>query len=56
VSNDGGFDAFGFASFKDGIVGDVILPIDLEQLMELLFMKLLVFFTSGRYSVHVSQP
>jgi len=40
VSNDDGFDAPGPASFKDGIVGDVILPIDLEQLMELPFMKL----------------
>jgi len=43
VSNDNGFDAPGHGSFKDGIVGDVILQIDFEQLAELLFMKLLEF-------------
>jgi len=43
VFNDDGFDAPGPASFKDGIVGDVILPIDLEQLAELPFVKLLEF-------------
>jgi len=43
VSNDDGFDAPGPASFKDSIVGDVILTIDLEQLTELPFMKLFEF-------------
>jgi len=41
VYNDDGFDAPGPGSFKDGIVGDVILPVDLEQLTELPFMNLL---------------
>jgi len=41
VSNDDGYNVPGPASFKDGIVGDVILPIVLEQLTELPFMKLL---------------
>jgi len=43
VSNDDDFDAPGPAYFKDGIVGDVILPVDLEQLTELPFMNLLEF-------------
>jgi len=43
VTNDDGFDAPGPGSSKDGIVGDVILPIDSEQLTELPFMKLLEF-------------
>jgi len=43
VFNDDGLDAPGPGSFKDGIVGDVILPVDLEQQTELSFMKLLEF-------------
>jgi len=40
VSNDNGFDAPGPGSFNDVIVGgDVILPVDLEQLTELPFVK-----------------
>jgi len=41
VSNDDGFNAPGPASFKDGIVGDVIPEVELEQLTELPSMKLL---------------